>query len=122
MANKLPREWVERIFERLKCTFKEKWTDFYEKHPGRKDLYLEMWSTGLSGLSAKEIQRALLIFELSDLYSPPTVMEFFHCARGHTTPPRKESSSDFGITSQVAKENIRAIQAGLKGVNVPRGT
>lgn len=113
MVQKLPMDWTERIFERLKCIFKEKWAETYEKNPGRKALYLEMWSTGLSGLTAKEIQRALLTFELSASHLPPTVMEFHHCAKGHIVLPRRKEEDMRGITTQVAKHHLQEIKTSL---------
>jgi hypothetical protein len=118
---KLPMPWVERIFERLECTYKTKWTEIYGKR-NRKDLYLNQWSTGLAGLTALEIQRALTMCECSSNGYPPTVVEFYHLAKGLKILPRNQM--DVPITHEnreIAKQYLSEIKSKIHG-NVSQGT
>lgn len=78
---KLPLDWVERIFDRLYTIYGERWIDFHG-NPKRKDLSLSQWSTGLSGLTPEEIKKALSMCETFPHADIPTVVEFYHYAKG----------------------------------------
>lgn len=82
---KLPREWVERIFERLECVYKERWAIKYND-PAIRDLLITQWSSGLAGLSSNEIRKALAICERYPYDAIPTVIEFYHYAKGYRQP------------------------------------
>lgn len=112
----LPLNWTERIFERLKWIFKEKWSDLYERNAVRRGLYLQQWSSGLSGLTAIEIQRAISTCELSFIHFPPTVVEFYHYAKKNINPPPRPKVDlvDLGSSPLVAKKYIQSIKNTLK--------
>lgn len=107
---KLPVAWVERIFERLQCVYKENWI----VDERRKHLLLTQWCTGLSGLTGPEIQKAIAMCECSDRTMPPTVIEFYHYAKGIRVLPRRKLTGLESIGSkEVGKKFLQEIRAKL---------
>lgn len=121
--DKLNMDWTNRIFERLKIIFKEKWSERYERTPSMKALYLSQWSSGLSGLSAPEIKKAITILECFTPPHVPSVIEFYHYAKGNIGAHRKKESR-FQDASQpeVAHQYLSDIKNKLKRGIVNRGT
>jgi len=118
---KLPTDWVERIFERLECTYKSKWTCLVGDER-RKNIYLNQWSTGLAGLTPQEIKRALAMCECSYHDLPPTVVEFYHMAKGLKVLKRKDSVLPMTLqTRELAEQYLTEIRSKLHG-NVSQGT
>ena len=110
---KLPPEWIDRIFERLQCIYKEKWTSMFGS-PEKERLAKIMWSSGLTGLSAEEIKKALAACECFPHYHPPVWTDFYHYAKGFKTPPRrKEELTPMG-DPEIAKKYLQSIKKGLK--------
>lgn len=91
--NKLPLEWVDRIFMRLESIYGDKWKELLPNE-GKKQLYQKIWSTGLSGLKATEIQKALDACRSGDKYYPPTHIEFYHYAKGIKIPTIHEKKKN----------------------------
>jgi hypothetical protein len=112
---KLPLPWVERIFERLECAYKTKWTDLLGNEK-RRNIHLVQWSTGLAGLSAQEIQRALTMCECSLRDCPPTVVEFWHIAKGLKF--LKRAAYELPMTEEnreIAKHYLSEIKSKIHG-------
>lgn len=118
MIEKLPIPWVERIFERLECIYKEKWRKSYGD-PKIKDIAILQWSAALTGLNAKEIQKAITTCECYMDYEVPTFMEFFDYAKGkRAIPNRRPNPMAFFKTDEQKKHGekyINEIKAKLKG-------
>ena len=112
---KLSSAWTERIFERLKWIFKDRWTKAYERSDAQKILFLGQWSTGLSGLTANEIRRAITILECYPHRDIPTVIEFYHYAKGNIKPmkPKPERFPDHA-SKETAKIFLKEIRARLR--------
>lgn len=85
--NKLPTEWVDRIFERLACLYNDRSTNQLPNE-GRKDLYKVIWSTGLAGLSVSEIRKAFSMCEAYPYAAIPNHIEFYHYAKGIRAPTK----------------------------------
>lgn len=115
---KLPMEWVERIFERMECIYKDRWTSLVGNE-GRKSILKTMWSTGLSGLDAHAIKKALSMCESFPHASIPTHIEFYHYAKGIRTPVRTSSvkyqspNAPQPGNPEVAKEHLAKIREQL---------
>jgi len=118
---RLPMEWVERIFERMECIYKNRWLEFVGNE--NQQLILKtIWSTGLSGLDAIAIKKALSMCESFPHASIPTHIEFYHYAKGiryikvpshslHHPMSLNEKKSD----SELAKKYLSDIKQKLKG-------
>lgn len=108
--DKMPTEWVERIFERLACIYKERWTSLLGSD-GRKNLLIAQWCTGLAGLSAEQIKRALTNCEFSGEFMPPTVMDFYHLAKGNKILKRNANDVPMTVSNrEVAKLYLTEIR------------
>jgi hypothetical protein len=81
----IPKEWIERLFERLEEIYGAKWT---RNVGSRKELLLTLWSHALAGLTGDEIKTAIQMCK-DYPYSPiPTPIEFYHYAKKNILPPR----------------------------------
>jgi len=120
--DKLKREWVERIFERLECVYKERWAVKYND-PNIRELLVTQWSSGLAGLSSTEIRRALTMCELYPYDTIPTVIEFYHYAKGYRQPSKVQPPHYLAPErKQLAQGYMDEIKSKLGRKNVPHGT
>ncbi len=119
---KLRRDWVERIFERLECVYKERWATRYND-ANLKELLVTQWSSGLAGLSPNEISKALTMCERFPYDTIPTVIEFYHYAKGYRRPaPIQPPHYLDPEKKERAKGYMNEIRSKLKGSGVLRGT
>lgn len=116
VLEKLPTEWVERIFERLAEIYGEPWTRHYV-NPEKKSLNVTMWSTGLAGLTIDQIKSALALLRHSPGLFPPTVIEFYHYAKGIRKPYRYQPKIRKGGSTEIASGYINEIKNKLKHTN-----
>lgn len=114
---KLPREWVERIFMRLKSIYGDAWIEYHEKTPTDKELALTMWCTGLYGLTPEEIRQAISMCSSSDKRYLPTVLDFYHYAKNtqSTSSMKTSPSSNKTATPEMAKTFLQEIRHKLSG-------
>jgi hypothetical protein len=111
---KLPIEWVERIFVRLTEIYGERWTRLL-KLPSSANMLKTMWSTALSGVSSEEIKRALNRCQAFPHEGPPTQIEFYHYAKGARvrSVSRKPTPAHTGDPAK-AREHLDLIMSKLK--------
>lgn len=118
---KLRKDWVERIFERLECVYKERWRERVSE--SAKELMIMQWSSGLAGLSANEIKRGIALCECYPYDAPPTVIEFYHYAKGCRRPaPIKPPHYINPARKEVAMGYMNEIKSKLGMRSVPHGT
>lgn len=115
-THQLPEKWVDRIFEMLHEMYGEKWIKQYGI-PGdsREKYFRETWRTGLYGLNATEIKKALYICRSCNLESVPTPMQFFHYAKGHVYPSIRPIKKITPEQKAVASQNIFHLKGLLSG-------
>ncbi len=114
---KLPDIWIDRIFERLYEIYKDRWS-YYVGTPAYEDRLKRMWSTGLAGLHADQIRRALFLCANYPYADTPTHIEFYHYAMGSKQlsskrPPFKERASP--ESQMIAGEHLAEIRKKLRG-------
>lgn len=114
---KIPKEWVDRLFELMTEYFQERWTDQFK---GRDlDSYKLLWQNGLMGLNKEEIKSGLFvarsIARTNEL--PLTVIDFFHYSKGIKQPPRVIKKEETFRNTQLAKESIATLKQITKGIS-----
>lgn len=116
----LPKDWIDRLFERLEMIYKENWKRQFEVNgkpkPERVDLAKTTWATGLAGLSAEEIKAALNTFNFADPTNVPTVIEFYHAAKRIRMPLKKKQDLTYPLPKRdpvVAKKFMDEIRCKL---------
>ncbi len=109
---KLPMEWVDRIFDRMSCIYKDRWTKLYGDERNAS-LYKTIWSSGLSGLSVNEIKKALSMCEAYPYAQVPTHIEFYHYAKGIRVPSksgRLAKNEPVAGNPEIAKQHLAQIK------------
>lgn len=77
--NKLPKEWVNKLFYRLKNIYGMYYSHWFSTH---EEVMKESWSSGLYGLNAEEIKKGLDHCHINSNARPPTCVEFYHHCKG----------------------------------------
>jgi hypothetical protein len=111
---KLPIEWVERIFVRLAEIYGVLWTRLLLS-PNQIEFLKSTWCAALSGLTAPEIQKALTRCQAFPHEMPPNQIEFYHYAKGVRTNSvsRKSTPAHTGDPAK-AREHLDLIMSKLK--------
>lgn len=116
----LAKDWVLRIFERLKEIYKDTWVE--NNNEVLEESVIAMWQSVLTGVTSQEIKKALELCEASDKRFAPHAIEFWQYCKGHCAPIIKKQDELFYQRSpEIALEHLRAIKQRLKG-NVPHRT
>lgn len=113
MAEKLPDAWVNRIFDRLAAIYTDRWLTSLG-HPITKHISLIQWSTGLAGLTPDEIKKALAMCQAYSHASVPTVVEFYHYAKGLRQVVTPKPTSHSG-NAEIAKQHLDLMRQRLTG-------
>lgn len=113
--NKLPEEWIERIFKRLTEIFGARFASLFLNLS-----YLEVekmrWRSGLVGATADEIKHVLNMCKSGYIPDPPNVIEFFHYCKGHKPPLVKKPDLSFEKAKpEVAEKYLQLIMDKLHG-------
>ena len=93
---KLTKEWVDRIFLRLSDIYGKDWSS--KISPLIEDAIKQQWATGLGNLSSTEITIALNACRNLRHERIPTVVTFYHRAKG-IAPPAPQTpleAKDYG--------------------------
>lgn len=113
---KLSLDWVKRIFERLSVIYNDRWISSYG-NPKTQDIYLSQWASGLSGLNADEIKKALAMCQAFSYANVPSVVEFYHYAKGIREISKPRPSFQDKSNKEISKRYIDQIKSNLsKGV------
>lgn len=111
---KIPAEWIERIFKR----FDEIWgASFVPSFRSYKDFDLEMlrWQAGLIGCTADEIRRVLDMCRAGQIKDPPNVIEFYHYCKGNRLPTYKRVKVNPNCTPEIGAAYLQLIKDKLHG-------
>ena len=76
-------EWVEKIFNCMELFYGDRWSKLYQE-PGKKEFYVMIWHSGLTGLTYEQIKSALILCKKDSSIrgrAPPHAMEFFRMAK-----------------------------------------
>lgn len=114
---KIPTEWVDKIFNCMTIFYGERWTEPLKK-PQVESFNKLMWRNGLIGLTYDEIKNALKLCKRSALdksVKPPHVMEFFRYAKKTGEPyiDYHPKANDIRADPQLAKDYLRDIKSRL---------
>jgi hypothetical protein len=106
--NKLPEEWIERIFQRFEEIYKKAWTTPRSPSTTMYAAFLkDEWSRTLKELTAEEIRKG--IQECKDhSINPPTKEEFYKFCKGLPKDAIIQEEK-----SQTAREHLEDIKKKL---------
>lgn len=110
---KLPESWVKRLFEVLSTIYEERWSNLY-RNKKREDIYIDQWSTALSGLSPEEIKLGIYRCQCYPYGDIPNCIEFYHYAKGIKEPSSKKSTHISVSISPIANNHIKQIKDSLR--------
>lgn len=109
---KIKREWIDLLFVRLSQIFRESYLA-WNPTKEREELNKSVWACGLIGLSAEEIRYALSL--CAGLHEIPTVIEFYHYAKGIRMPVIRELSPLDRGDQKLAKAYLDEIKKKVQG-------
>ena len=114
--DRIPRAWIERIFEVLECHYKERWRAIIGTGPMR-DIHITNWQGALTGVSAAEIEKALTMCGCYPDADIPTAIEFYHYAKGkrYINAKRTNNDDNYYQSRAIGKQYLEKIKAKLKG-------
>lgn len=121
VKNRFPIDLTMLLFERLESIYKDRWIASYG-NPKHKDIYINQWSTGLSGLTFDEIKKALDICRYNENESIPHVVEFYHYAKGIKYIRPKKSNLSIKINKDFGKSQLNSIRNSLKNNSLRAGS
>lgn len=116
LANEIPDEWVDKLFNCMELFYGERWTRAFKgKHVEK--FYKAIWKSGLYGLSHDQIKRGLgyckKMAETSHTM-PPHVLEFHRYAKGISTPSIEYKRKNEPVGShEIAKQYLDEIKGKL---------
>lgn len=113
---RIPMEWVDKIFDYMTSFFEETWTIPLEK-PGRLSIAKKQWHTGLIGLTKDEIKKGLAICKCmaKNAQQPPNVIEFYYYSKGVRLPPAPAKKIDAPVNKELAKNSIEELKRLSRG-------
>lgn len=113
---KLPEQWVKRLFDVLSDIYKERWNEIYS-NPNKNSLYLDQWSTALSGLTPEEIKLGIYYCRNRPHSDVPNCIQFYHYCKGIRYPDfvKAENYGWKSSKSSVAKNYLSKIKSNLEG-------
>lgn len=122
---KIPTEWVDRIFNCMTEFYGKRWEKNFTTTYS-EDFLKTIWWNGLTGLTYDQIKGALILCKRAaqELYNnPPNVIEFYLYAKGTNRPyidyqPKKIIKA----RPEIANENIEIMrkQVGRPPINLDR--
>jgi hypothetical protein len=109
--DKVPMEWVDKIFDYMGAFFGKEWTNPLEIK-GRLDIVKTQWQTGLVGLNKEEIKKGLAITRCmaKNKQLPPNIIEFYFYSKGLRMPPQPSKKIDIPVNRELAKNSIAALR------------
>lgn len=117
--DKLPVEWVAKIFNYLDDFFKEAWRQLYPED--RINIAICQWQSGLLGVTPDQIKKALAISKCmaKDGLQPPNVMDFYLYAKGLKLPPKAPIKLNVQIDRGLARNAIDIMKKRARGYASP---
>lgn len=112
---KLPVEWIAKIFNYLDDFFKEEWRQLYTED--RINISIRQWQSGLLGVTADEIKKGLAICKCmaKNAQKPPNVIEFYYYSKGLKLPPSPPKKSAYSMNRELAANSIAELKKLSRG-------
>lgn len=112
----IPAEWIDRIFIRLSEIFGTKFASRFT-NSSYIDIEKTRWQNGLCGLTADQIKNVIDLCKNGLVNEPPSVVEFFHYAKGLRKPPSPKKSDYTRTESQqkLGEQYLKLITDKLHG-------
>lgn len=112
----LPREWVERIFQRLKEIYEHRWIQYCgdEYHTNR---LMTLWSNALTGSSSEEIRHALNVCKNHPDSPIPNPIEFYYYGKKEVYPYKTKRThvESSAVNKAIAHGALSKMKDGLSG-------
>lgn len=110
----LQKEWVERIFQRLKEIYGQRWIE-YCGDVYRTNLLIILWSNALTGSSPEEIKYAINMCKNNSSSPIPTPIEFYYYGKKEVYPYRVKKLENNAVNKAIAHGAISKMRDGLSG-------
>lgn len=109
---KIPMEWVDRIFELMMEFFQDRWENQFKNYDNQINAYKAQWRNGLIGLSKDEIKVGLKISKRMAIQDqkPPHVLDFYYYSKGTKQPPPPFNKDLLAINSKLAKNALEQLK------------